>query len=507
MLACALFAWLFSSCTLTRKKAECDQTSECRAAFGTGYVCQKDGLCAPATVERKCLNHYPDGLLLAPHDYKDYIVFGSLLKAEGKEGARQDSALLALEAINEFLQDHEHEYPALDRLRFGMVQCNHMGDRREVADLAEYLVDTLQTPVILGPASSSATSEAFRRVNVGDNETELRRAVFISPSATSVALTELERQTPGFLWRTAPTDDGQGQLMGKFAADRDLSFLAVYEKTPYGEGLYNELMKASDQACDQCGLSFDASSEKVNSLASTLASNRARSALEDADVVFFMGAQEPHLEEMIERLDDEEFSGKLLFLSDAGASSDTVRSVHPANTERVLGTRAKGAEDSEAWRIFSAVYEARHEESPELHSFTANAYDAAWMVVLASLRSHLLYGEITPQRIAEGLRHLDDPKWSDRSARDCPGDYEDQQCAPLNLDSARIDDMLEGLIQWGSIDVRGASGELDYDDEREELENGAAAFEYWHLERPDADRPPTIESGPGPLEDPDGGAD
>ncbi len=485
-----------AACSLTRKGADCQDTTECRVAFGTGYVCQKSGTCELAPIERRCQYQTPEGLLLSPEFYQNHVVFGSLLRAQGKEGARQDAVLLALQAVNDFLAEHGPDYPGLSQLRFGMVQCNHDGDVREVAALADYLVGVLETPVILGPATSSATQSTFERINLDAEGNELRRSVLMSPSATSVALTGLESIQPGFLWRTAPTDDAQARLMGEYVMEHKLSFMALYEDTPYGRGLYDELRAATKRSCDTCGFSFDASTANVASLAATLATDRALQALDQADVVFFMGAQESHLDEMVSRLPRPEFEGKVLFLSDAGASTDTVSQVRDQDVGRVLGTRPRGAEDGEPFRVFSSIYSARHEESPRLHSFTAHAHDAAWLVLLAALRAQLVEARVDAATIADGLRRLNAPDWRKHSSRDCPTEYRDRACLPITLDATQLPIMLDALLRWDAIDVRGASGSLDYDNDREELVHSSDAFELWHLEPGDDDSGPTIVSTP-----------
>lgn len=476
-------AWTLSSgCSLTRSRAECASTSECREAFGTGYVCGGEGLCALARVEPQCLTQSPSDLLLAPEKYLGYVVLGSLLRTEGKEGARQDSAGLVFDAVNRFIEREEEQYTQLQGLRFGFVQCDHLGDVQETARLARYLVDVVEAPGILGPASSSGTSAAFNEVNVGPDGAERRRTLMISPSATSLALRDLETTRPGMLWRTAPTDDGQGKLMGEFAAQEQLDFIAVYEDTPYGRGLFEELQKASGGGCADCGFAFDASSSAIEPLAATLASNRALEALEAASTVFFMGAQETHLNEMIRRLEEEEFREKVLFFSDAGASADTVANIRAQDAERVIGTRPKAAEEGEALRVFESVYQARYDESPLIHSFTTNAYDAAWLLVLSALRARLSGEDITPEALAEGMTHLSDPLWSRHAERDCPSEYADEECQPITLDSTNLPALLEALQRWDTVNVQGASGNLDYDAETEELMDSSESFEFWHLQ-------------------------
>ena len=94
----------------------------------------------------------------------------------------------AIEAVNRYLSSSDNHDSELEGLRFGLVQCNHDGSVDSIVKLARYLVDQVQVPAIVGPASSSAASNAFRNLNIGPEGEELRRVLFISPSATSVAL-------------------------------------------------------------------------------------------------------------------------------------------------------------------------------------------------------------------------------------------------------------------------------------------------------------------------------
>lgn len=472
---------LFSptACTLTRKKADCASTAECRDAFGSGTVCAESGLCEQMEVNVACTAQLPADLLTRPEQYVDYVVLGSLLRAEGKEGARHDSAKLAVEAVNRYLQDSD-THPELANLQFGLVQCTHDGNVDTIADLAEYLVETVQVPAILGPASSSATTEAFERLNIAEDGKERRQVLFMSPSATSLALSSLEQDSPGLLWRTAPTDDGQGRLMGQYATDQSKPFVAFYEDTAYGKGLFKELEDAAGELCDNCGFSFPADTASIQGFTSLFARDESRDALAAVDTVFFMGAQEAHLREMMERLPTD-LADKLVFFSDAAASSDTVMNAM-GHIDQVVGTRVRAAQEGEPIRLFKTAYEGTHDEDPLLHSFTAHTYDAAWLLLLSSLKARMEGERVSPETIATGLRQLSDDTWQDLDEDACPNRLKEGLCPELTLDASYLGQILEALKRRGKVNVQGASGNLDYDLDSEELENSADAFEFWYLQ-------------------------
>jgi hypothetical protein len=193
-----------------------------------------------------------------------------------------------------------------------------------------------------------------------------------------------------------------------------------------------------------------------------------------------MGAQETHLNEMIKRLNTPEFADKVIFFSDAAASADTVAGAGDS-IDRVIGTRPRAAEEGEATRFFTAAYEGRHDESPLIHSFTTHAYDATWLILLSAIRAKLSDLTITPETIAAGLRSMSSSDWSELGD-DCPINLDEGVCPPLTLDQTYLTPIIESFENFGTIDVRGASGSLDYDLQTEELADSADAFEFWYLQ-------------------------
>ena len=160
LLSMSTLTSLLLGCSFMRKQDDCPSDQACAESFGPGYQCGSDGLCHPAELHPSCLTQYPADLLQAPEKYKGYTLIGSLLRENGKEGARHNAALLAFEAVNQHLEEQQSE---ADSLRFGFIQCNHEGDRDEIASLGSYLANDLSAAAIIGPASSSATQE--RRVS------------------------------------------------------------------------------------------------------------------------------------------------------------------------------------------------------------------------------------------------------------------------------------------------------------------------------------------------------
>ncbi len=493
-------AAVLTACTATREGPTCSTNEECRSAFGVGFVCQSDGFCELPRPEPNCRSTPPD-LLLEPNRYRSYVVFGSLLRSLGKEGARQDAAELALLRANDWLELHEGDYPELAGLRFASVQCDHDGDIGEVTRLAHYLVDTVGVSAILGPATSSRTVAAFEAVNGSAESKETRNVLFISPSATSVRLTELESEKPGLLWRTAPMDDIQGRLMGLQALTTNMPVVAFYEDTPYGRGLFTEFADVLGDRCDDCGFPFEADTTDVAPLSRALSSDEARTALENAEQVVFVATQDNHLSKIIEQMDEPALADKTFFFSDAAASGDVVSRISPENASRVRGTQVSPPADTEERRFFESEYEARHDgESPLIHSFTAHAYDAAWLAVVSAFWAAINQQTVDPPGMAEGLRHLTKADFSKLDADECHVAIEaGEPCPVIQLDREQLGGVVHHFRAGRDIDVIGASGPVNYCPGDEELERAISAFELWHLEPTD---PEDVDSGFKIVSDP-----
>ncbi|MCB9620046.1 MAG: hypothetical protein H6724_11440 [Sandaracinus sp.] len=64
-----------ASCSFTRVDvADCRDSTDCRAAFGFGWVCGGDGLCAQAAPEARCDTTWPPDLLTNPAQGRRLVV-------------------------------------------------------------------------------------------------------------------------------------------------------------------------------------------------------------------------------------------------------------------------------------------------------------------------------------------------------------------------------------------------------------------------------------------------
>jgi branched-chain amino acid transport system substrate-binding protein len=108
---------------------------------------------------------------------------------------------------------------------------------------------------------------------------------------------------------------------------------------------------------------------------------------------------------------------------------------------------------------FSGSYASEYSEDVTAFSFTAHMYDATWLVLYGAASSLFSRGEVTGLGIAQGLRKVSSGKAFD--------------VQPLSWGG-----ILETLRTGAGVNVRGASGELDYDPATEET---SAPIQVWTI--------------------------
>jgi len=459
-----------AGCTFTRTDFnECSSNQDCQAVFGLGSSCNSDGLCEQSERNARCDQQFPSDLFTDQIKHADTIVFGSLMdRSVATQEAREHAARLALLGAN--------EAGGLEGRDFGIVFCNieAVGDAETRADnaieAAHYLVDTLGVPAIFGPSSSGDTQAVFL---------DISNTLMVSPSATSPALTSLDGDNPtdddpGLLWRTAPPDDLQGKAIAADLLQQSSlrsggtpsteKIAIVFEQGPYGEGLATVLSDQYEALCvGTCAVDLR---PYTNASTRNTAITEVGMDAATEEVVFISS----NVDEVIAFLDAAAaISGfttgnKRIFLTDSAANADLIAGVSGAASsqlfDQIRGTRPKPLSQGEfAFGLFRAAYSAEYGEFPDQYSFTANSYDGAWLLVYGATWALLQEGSITGENIAKGLRRL--------------SSGEDIDVQPTNFNAIRT------KFEAGtSVNIRGASGELDYDPATEET---SGPVETWQI--------------------------
>ena len=453
-----------AGCTLTRTTVtDCRTNAECRGAFGFGSVCGDDGLCAPGAPTKRCTQTDPPDLFEKGPDDGDRILFGNLMdRSVETHVARERSAQLAYDQAN--------GEGGLGGREFGAVFCT-IEENSEFDDLtrveaakqsAEFLSRTIGVPAIVGPAASSDTQEVFQDLKADG-------VVVISPSATSPALTALDPNdvsddSPGLLWRTAPSDALQGSVIasdmlgpGEGRLGQVTSVAAIHEVGAYGEGLFKvfaDEFRAGGGSVEE--FPFEGEGQLTDAIADVGAL--------PVQEVLFISSQAPNIVAFLNgaaTLPD--YDDKNIFLTDAAANPD-VLAASSTRFDQVRATRPAplNENDDPVYASFIAAYTAAFREDVRPFSFAAHAYDAAWLLVYGAAWAVLQAegGVVDGGNIARGLRHV-------------------SSGATVEVRPSGWVSVLQAFREGKSINASGASGAIDYDPTTEET---SAAIQVWRIE-------------------------
>jgi ABC-type branched-subunit amino acid transport system substrate-binding protein len=433
-----------------RLPAACASNADCQQEEGFGYVCGEEERCELMTAHPRCTKTIPERLFV-PDEFPDAIVFGSVI-----ERAYEGDAVL--ERAAELAVVEANDAGGLDGRTFGMVFCTDEenaeydsltpDDGASDVAVASWLVETAGVAAVFGP-TTSARSEAVFEALRGTG------TLFISPSATSATLTALDNarpsdNTPGLLWRTVPPDSLQGRTMATDMLAREVGSVAVIaEAGTYGEGLADVFV--------------DAFTEMGGSVVGEVRTYGNPSALADHvvavagtaadEVLFISGLIEDERRFLNAAASQSGFDTKGIFLSDTAATTDLLVDTPGGLYARIRLTRpAVGSGDT--YNQFVAAYSQRFPgQNPRQFGFVAQAYDAAWLLLYGSAWSLFGEGEVTGLGIGRGMRRL-------------------SSGTELPIRGSTWDTARGALIGGKSIDVVGASGDLDFNPETEETEAG-----------------------------------
>lgn len=460
--ACVLVAFVGCSATALRPR-ECDDASECRAAFGLGSVCGDAGYCEPPQTHPRCSQAYPPELLTAPEDFADHIVVGSMFGYVD----HRDTMLAAELAIRQIERED-----GLDGRPFAMLHCDTTPEAGDAetdleasADVAQFLARVIGVPAIVGPRGSARTEAAFDAIRDDD-------VVLVSPSATSAALIGYDNpnptfEEPGLLWRTVPPDTLQAEVIAADMRERGVLRVAVIlQSGAYGDGL-TDLFEERFLALGGIEVERNPFSEGqfgtiVATVAEKLAAGDAQEVLflssDIADYIAFLGAAVA-TDQLIAAYTDPDVG---VFLADAAYNTTLISDTFEGSAvlyPRIRGTRPAPAEGV-LFNAFAAAYAAEFSEDAVSSGFTPHSYDAAWLVAYGIAWAHLVEGDIDGVGIARGLRRISGGE-------------------PIDLAPASWPVVVDRFRMEMPIDVQGASGPLDYDPDTEET---VAPIELWAIE-------------------------
>ena len=460
---------LASSCTFTRTSVDsCTQNSDCRDAFGVGRICGGDGFCAAAPVNPRCATTFPEDIFTHPEAYPGVLLVGSLAdESVASQGARENAVRLAVSQVN--------QNNGVDKRLFGVVFCNIAADpkfdalaRTDAAVAsARYLADVVGVSAIVGPSSSTDALAVYDNLDGVKKIGAGADVLVISPAATSPQLTGYDNtngmppsdQNPGLLWRTAPPDTLQGAAIVSeivTAYPTVTSVVVIEEKGSYGDAL-TQVFTQGFQTGGRTVMTFPFSNANERDAAVVTAGETG------APIVLFISSQSTDGIAFLNAAGGEAgYAKTTLFLTDTEANTDLLNGTAAVSAlyPRVVGSRP-AVPSGNTYNLFQASFRSAYAVDPNTFSFVPHSYDAAWLAFYGTARALRVEKKITGTGIARGLRSI-----SNGTPNPIP-------VAPANWES-----IIDTLGTGGTVNVVGASGNLDYDPTTEET---AGLVDIWKI--------------------------
>lgn len=445
--------------------AECTDNATCRDAFGLGWSCGDAGLCQEAEQHPRCKAVYPETLFSDPEKYGNAILFGSQLDHTpvSGDGRMINAATLAIKEANA---------SGLDGRLFGIVHCDYREDEKidkltseeAVVETAKYLVDDLGAVAIIGPGYSSLAEALYVELKMDSHATP---TLIVSPSATSDSLTNVDVRDgdkPGLFWRTAPPDSRLGKALAQRMNDDGITNATViHVNDSYGTGLATNVSENFDGTPDLKGFKGDSTANaSINAIVSEIAMKTPAA----GDAIVFVGAE---VAQVVAFLNAAvvwpyftEGDTVKLYLSDAAFNDAVLEQTEDLASglyDQIQVAFPSVDLDATAYGIFKSAYQSEFMDNPDLASYSSHMYDATWLGVYATVWAYYRREkQLDGLNLAYGLQQVTADK-------------------PVKLVQGVTFNEIKTEFQAGrAVNLQGASGNLDYNPETEELKDVSPIF-------------------------------
>jgi ABC-type branched-subunit amino acid transport system substrate-binding protein len=362
------------------------------------------------------------------------------------------SARLALEVIQEALDE-----AGVTGVNVELADSqDDQTDATPGVEAATALVQTQNVSVIMGSLASAVT------IPIAESVTVPNQIVQISPASTSPAITELEDD--GYLWRTAPSDALQGQVLAQAMADEfgaDATVNTGSRNDAYGVALTEQFENAWREGGGTIGQSirWDPAAATFDTEAGQLTQGSP-----DAWMIIDFPETWARMGPALVRAGG--WDPARTFTADGLRNSELPGDVGEQATEGMRGT-APTSEGAPAGDAFNSLWEERVDIPRQ--TFDAQAFDAIIVAFLAAMQARS--GDATD--IRDNLQSVSGPGG--------------EQYTFENLADA-----IRALVDGEEVNYEGASGPLDFD---ENGDPGAALYEVWGFEGGEIVTTDTVDFG------------
>jgi len=304
-------------------------------------------------------------------------------------------------------------------------------------------------PSITGPASSGVNLQVTRQVLI-PNE-----VVGCSPSSTSPNVTTLEDND--FIFRTAPSDALQGQVIAQVAADRLSAGSAstMYVNNDYGQALSDAFTESFGGSVQET-VAFEKEQPSYTS--------RLESALGgDPDALVIIGYPASGIQMFRDYYADFD-TGTDIVVTD-GLKDPALPGEVGSDMSNVIGTAPSASGPSR--ETFASLYEEEYGQAPGV--FTSQAYDATAVSLLANAAA----GENSGVAVRDAMRTVANPEGEEFTAETLP-------------------EAIEAAANGDQINYAGASSSVNFDENGDMM---AVTYEIFGFTSDGVETQDTIQFG------------
>ena len=305
----------------------------------------------------------------------------------------------------------------------------------------------------------------------------------VSPASTSAQITTLEDE--GFLFRTAPSDNLQGETLADVVeqelrgANKTISVAG--RNDAYGQGLANSFRRAWEAKGGRLTggpVLYDPDQPSYNSEAERIVAG-------DPDAYVIVDFPETYARMGAALVRTGDFDAAKLFVTDGLAGEELPKSIPGAALEGARGTRPGTPEEGDAAEAFNRLYSRSDLPPRARQTFDAQNFDATILCFLAAVAAGSNEGEAIQGRI----RDVSAP----------PG---------RAVSFEELGDAVRALRNGEDIDYQGASGAIDLDGQGDPTAATYEVFEYGPNRRFRVTRQVEARQGQGATESsPEAGRD
>ncbi len=413
--------------------AGCDSSAECRANFGATSVCLDDGYCGIAEPSDGCATPQPVDLFDPGADYGDAILLGASFDA-GDDPVVHEAMRLAVDLAN--------QEGGLDGRPIGLAVCDAVG-------AGTWLGDTLAVPVVVG-GLNDASALALRAALPSDT-------VLVSPGAIGPTFAALDSSAsdsnPGRSWTVSPAATLEATAIVADLQARSMSTVALLAQDAPGSSELADAFEA-EWGGTVTRYDFDDGSARNSAVASIALAGT-------VDVVLLAAATDEHAAQVLLNGDTLGVDTAEYFFTSASATpgwlsdASSVSDLFPL----VRGTRLPSRENRLVFQHLDSSLAVATGSDASASRYAAEGWDAVWLGMMA-----LAWGELQ----ADGAS-ADNAAMALRSFSQGP---------PVTLMESGWVDALGRLPDASSIDVDGASSDLDFGDDEQLI----VTFRAWEID-------------------------